>query len=111
MQMERTEGRTPDRRFLANAFSRRRDHRRSVSLIQQRTLHCCRDIVLGLAAALALSRVLKTLLFEVNPTDPLTFAVIPLLLAGVAFFACVIPARRAASGDPLVALRNECPDK
>jgi len=62
---------------------------------------------IGLAAALAFSRVLRSLLFEVQPTDPLTFAAVPLLLAAVALFACWLPARRAAWVDPMTVLRAE----
>ncbi|MGH9769791.1 MAG: ABC transporter permease [Blastocatellia bacterium] len=62
-------------------------------------------IGLGLAGALALTRLLKTLLFGISATDPLAFGLAALLLAGVVWLACYIPARRAARVDPMIALR------
>lgn len=64
-------------------------------------------LMLGLAGALAAQRLLKSLLFGVTGTDPLTFASTATLLIVVAACACAIPARRAARVDPLVALRHE----
>jgi putative ABC transport system permease protein len=64
-------------------------------------------VVSGIAAAILLSRVLKSFLFEVAPTDPLTLIGVGLLFASVALLACWAPTRRAAKVDPLEALRYE----
>jgi putative ABC transport system permease protein len=64
-------------------------------------------IVIGIFGALVLTRFLRTLLFEIQPTDPATFAVVAVLSTLVAVLACYIPARRAMRVDPMVALRYE----
>ena len=64
-------------------------------------------LLAGVVAALALSRVLRSLLFEIEPTDPVTMLGVGLLFAGVALLACWLPARRATQVDPLGALREE----
>ncbi len=61
----------------------------------------------GIMASLALTRVMRGLLYEVTPTDPLTFLGASLLLASVALLACWLPARRATKIEPMAALRNE----
>jgi putative ABC transport system permease protein len=64
-------------------------------------------VAAGLAAAIVLSRVLKSFLFEVEPADPITLIAVGLLFVGVALLACWAPARRASKVDPLEALRYE----
>ena len=64
-------------------------------------------LAIGLAGALAASRLVTSLLFEVKPSDPATFAIVVALLGVVALGACLIPARRATRVDPMVALRYE----
>ena len=64
-------------------------------------------LIIGLAGALALTRLMTSLLFEVSPTDPLTFGVVALCVIVATLLACYIPARRATKVDPLIALRYE----
>lgn len=64
-------------------------------------------VVLGVAAALALTRLMKSFLFGISATDPLTFVAVALLLTFIALLACWLPARRATKIDPMIALRCE----
>jgi putative ABC transport system permease protein len=74
-------------------------------VMRQGLLFVLIGLFIGLLAALVLTRLMKNLLFGVSATDPLTFAVITLLLTLVSWLACWIPARRATRVDPLVAMR------
>jgi len=64
-------------------------------------------VALGVVLAVVLARVIANFLFEVRPTDPVTYAAVAALLTVVALLACYIPARRAMRVDPMVALRYE----
>ncbi len=61
----------------------------------------------GLLAAVALSRLLRGVLFEIEPTDPVTFLTVPILLLAAAFLACAVPSLKAAGTDPMTVLRDE----
>lgn len=76
-------------------------------ILRQGMLLTCVGLVIGLAAAFGLTRLLTTMLFGVNATDPITFIAIGLLLLFVAFLACYVPARRATKVNPITALRYE----
>jgi putative ABC transport system permease protein len=64
-------------------------------------------LVIGVAAGLAMTRLMRAMLYEVQPTDPVTFVGVPLVLAVVGLLAALVPARRAANVDPTIALRSD----
>jgi putative ABC transport system permease protein len=76
-------------------------------VIKQSLILVTLGTAIGLGGAFALTRLMSSLLFAASATDLLTFAGIPILLAGVALGACLVPARRATRVDPMVALRSE----
>jgi predicted permease len=76
-------------------------------VVRQAMVLALAGVGIGLLASWALTRLMKGLLFSVSVTDPMTFAVISLLMTLIALLACLIPARRATRVDPLVALRYE----
>lgn len=76
-------------------------------VVRQAATLALAGVGIGIVAALAVVRVLRTLLFEVSPTDPLTLVSVSMLLVGVVIVASWLPARRAAAVDPVVALRAE----
>jgi ABC-type antimicrobial peptide transport system permease subunit len=64
-------------------------------------------VALGVPAAFALARVMRSLLFGVTPSDPLTFAALPMLIVAITMLACYLPARRASRVDPVTAIRAD----
>jgi len=76
-------------------------------IIGQGAAHAAGGIVLGLGCAVAVTRVLSGLLFDVSATDPIVFAAVAVLLLAVPLRASWLPSRRAARTDPMIALRSE----
>jgi len=76
-------------------------------VLRQGMLLVALGIVTGLMGAQGFGRLMRSLLFNVSPTDPATLATIALLLSAVALLACWLPARRATKVDPMEALRHE----
>ncbi len=76
-------------------------------VLRQATWIGLSGLVAGLALAWALTRYLRSIIYDVRPTDPLTLGAVCLLLSAVALAACYFPARRASRMDPMAALRNE----
>ncbi|HKG22372.1 MAG TPA: FtsX-like permease family protein, partial [Blastocatellia bacterium] len=76
-------------------------------IMRQGMLMVLLGLALGVVGALLLTRVLSALLYAIEPTDPLTYIAVSLVLAGVAGLSCFVPARKVTSIDPMIALRSE----
>jgi len=76
-------------------------------ILERGLIQLALGLTIGLAGALALSRVLRSVLVQIGPSDPMTFVTITLLLTVVSIAACLLPARRATQVDPLIALRAD----
>ena len=76
-------------------------------VIRQGAMLALIGVIAGLVGAFGITRVIRSLLYNVTPTDPLSFGGVTLFLAGIAVLASYLPARRATNVDPIIALRNE----
>ena len=76
-------------------------------ILRQGLVLALRGVLVGLAAAFALTRLMSSVLYGVSATDPLTFLISSVVLVGVVLGACFVPARRATKVDPMIALRCE----
>ena len=84
-------------------------YRNTITLTSQarKILNQVHGLAIGCSVAIVTSRMLSSVLFGIDPIDPLTFGVVPVVVLGVAAAASYLPARRAARVDPLTALRSE----
>jgi putative ABC transport system permease protein len=76
-------------------------------ILRQGLVLALTGVLVGLAAAFALTRLMSSVLYGVSATDPLTFLISSVALVGVVLGACFVPARRATKVDPMIALRCE----
>ena len=76
-------------------------------ILRQGLLLVATGMALGMVAAIALTQVIRSFLWGITPTDPVTFMIAGAALAALAFIACYVPARRALKIDPIIALRLE----
>jgi len=77
------------------------------SIIRQALTLAVIGMAIGLVAAIALSRIMTSLLYDISATDPITYVIVSLMLVGVAVVASLVPALRATRVDPVTALRYE----
>jgi putative ABC transport system permease protein len=77
------------------------------AVVREGAILAAAGVLAGLVLALALTRFLRGMLFEVSATDPMTFALVACVLSAVALLASYLPARRATRLDPMIAIRSE----
>jgi putative ABC transport system permease protein len=76
-------------------------------ILRQGLMLVASGMALGMLAAIALTQVIRSFLWGITPTDPVTFAIVSAALTALALIACYVPARRALKIDPIIALRIE----